>query len=212
MVDVEERLLEAVVDAVRALDALDGVEDRVLAGGRPQAGRPPQEVAERGDVLRQPRGRDRPSLEGDRPGQPLPSGLDECEAVESGCVSRDMGERDAVLPLRARVVASQSEKLPEVHGGPGRRFGAGHRGLGSQPHGGDGAGVVAEQLSRVRDAGVGGQARLELRQLVEGRERLAVAAELDERVADGAERPRLRGRQRSSAPREDERLARSGGA
>ena len=78
----------------------------------------------------------------------------ECEAVESGCVSGDMGERDAELPLRARVVASREEKLPELQRRPGRRFGAGHGGLGCQPHGGDGAGTVAEQLSRVRDAGV----------------------------------------------------------
>ena len=67
--------------------------------------------------------------------------------------------------------------------------------------------TIAEQLSRVRDAGVRREARLEPRELVEGRERLAVAAELDERVADGAECPRLGGCERSSTAREDERLA-----
>ena len=129
------------------------------------------------------------------------------EAVESGCVPGDMGERDAELPLRARVVASRIEELPELQCRPGRRFGTGHGGLGCQPHGGDGAGTIAEQLSRVRHACVRRQAWLESRQLVEGRERLAVAAELDERVADGAERPGLSGRQGSSTPREDECLA-----
>ena len=183
------------------------VDDGVLPGGRPWPAGPLQEVAEGGDVLGQGHSRDRPSLEGDRPGQPLPSSLDQSEAVESGCVSGNMGERGAELPLRARVVASRDEKLAELQRRPGRRFGAGHGGLGGQPHGGDRAGTVAEQLSRVRDAGVGGEARLEPRQLVEGRERLAVAAELDERVADGAERPRLRGRELAGASREDERLA-----
>ena len=206
MVDAEQRQLEIGVDAARPLDAVDGVDDGVLPGGRSWPAGPLQEVAESGDVLGQGHGRDRPSFEGDGPGQPLPSGLDRCEAVESGCVSGDMGERDAELPLRARVVASRIEELPELQRRPGRRFGTGHGGLGCQPHGGDGAGTIAEQLSRVRHACVRRQARLEPRQLVEGRESLAVAAELDERVADGAERPGLSGRQGSSTAREDERL------
>ena len=105
------------------------------------------------------------------------------------------------------MVASQREKLAEVQRRPGRRFRAGHGGLGGQPHGCDGAWSIAEQLPRVRDARVGREAGLEPRQLVKGRERLAVAAELDERVADGAQRPRLRGRELAGAPREDERLA-----
>ena len=176
-----------------SLHAVDGGHDGVLPGGRPWPAGPLLEVAEGGDVLGQGHSRDRPSLEGDRPGQPLPSSLDQSEAVESGCVSGSMGERGAELPLRARVVASQEEKLAEVQCRPGRRLGTGHGGLGGQPHGGDGAGTVAEQLSRVRDACVRGKAGLEPRQLVEGRERLAVPAELDERVADGAQRSRLHG-------------------
>ena len=150
-------------------------------------------------------GRDRPSLE-ECPGQPLPSGLDEGEAVESGWVSRHMGERGEELPLRARVVASREEKLAEMHRGPGRGLRARDSGLGGQSHCGDGAGVVAEQLTRIRDAGIGGQARLQLTELVERGEPLAVAAKLHEGIPDRSECSSLRRRQCSSPSRKDECL------
>ena len=115
-------------------------------------------------------------------GQPLPSGLDEGEAVESGWVSGHMGERGAELPLRARVVASREEKLPRctavqaAASEPGTAVSAASRIAATA------APVVAEQLTRIRDAGIGGQARLQLTELVERGEPLAVGLPLHEGI------------------------------
>ena len=70
-----------------------------------------------------------------------------------------------------------------------------------------GARPVADQLARVRDAGVGGEARLHGRHPVERREGLAIAAELDQRVADDAVGPRGERRAASSCATEGERAA-----
>ena len=132
------------------------------------AGRPPLR-GRRGGATHWGRGTARPPVvPGRSPGTAVPESLDQSEAVESGCVSGSVGERSAELPLRARG------RLPRRKAFPGavpsrppilRKLQARR---GSQPHGGDRAAGLAEQFSRVRDAGIGRKARLEPRQLVQG--------------------------------------------
>ena len=138
-------------------------------------GRPASAGGRRGrDVLRQVLGRDRPSLEGDRR-----SAASERPRRGRGCRKR--------LGIRAHGRARCGTPSPRSCGRLPRRRACRDaprsrprpppwdRGLGGQSHCGDGAGVVAEQLTRIRDAGIGGQARLQLTELVE-RGELAVAA------------------------------------
>ena len=97
-------------------------------------------------------------------------------------------------------------QLPELDGDPRRGLGPADRGVERQLHRLDRAGDVAAQLAGIRDTGVRGGVRLQRGHAVEGRERRAVAAELELRVADDAVRRCGTGRRRLRCASDPERV------
>ena len=207
MVDVEERRLEVRSDAVRGEQALDHADEGVLAARQPLVAGHVLEVAERRHELRQRDRLHRPPLEPDRLRVASAGRLDLGERVQGVDVARVRSERCAVLARRRCQPAVRPVELAELHVRPGEGLGLVDGRVHREAHRRDGSGEVAAQLARVRDPRVGGEAGPEARQPVEGRERLAVAAELDERIADDAVAPRGRGRERNRPTAERERLA-----
>ena len=80
-------------------------------------------------------------------------------------------------------------ELRDLHECERRRLGLACRGVEREPHGREGTDRIAGQLARVRDACVRGETGAKRDHPLEGGERLVVATELDERVADDAVRP-----------------------
>ena len=192
VVDVEEGGLEVGVEAVRDQQALDRADERVLLTREPRLTLGAVEVAEEADELGLRAALGGVALQRDRAAQPAACGLDAGERVEGRDVAGKRGERGAVL-AGGRVEPPAAEvELPELDARPRERLCLRAGGARSELHRGDGAGNVAHQLTRVRDAGIRGQARLERRHPVVRAEGLAVAAELDQGVADHAVRARGR--------------------
>ena len=205
MVCFEERVLDVRAHAARPLEPVDGGHERVLALCRSEpcpaargSRRARRRTAASGTVVAARRSRRT------APARSPSAASTMRERVESGCIPGPVPERGAVR-LRGRgVVADREEQLAELRLRPGGRLRAGNRALRRELHGGARAGHVPAQLSRVRDARVRGDVRLQPRHRVEGSERLAVATELEERVADRAEVPRRRRRERARLLREGE--------
>jgi hypothetical protein len=115
-------------------------------------------------------------------------------------------ERRPVLGRGRAEAARRPVQLPELHTCPGRRLGLARRCVESLLHGRDRLVRPPEQLPRVRDAGVGREARLQLREPVEVRECLLITAELELRVAERAVGQCRGRRQRMRLPRKPQRL------
>ena len=147
---------------------------------------PLEQVAEQRDELRERYGRRRPPCRDDRRAEPSPRGVDPGLLLEREDVSGEDRERSPDMLGRRFDPAVAERELRKLHVGPGSRFGRSSRGVERELHRRSGARPVADQLARVRDAGVGGEARPHGRHPVERREGLAIAAELDQRVADDA--------------------------
>ena len=129
---------------------------------------------------------DAPALERDRaPSRPC-AACDLRECVERVDVARERRERGAVLARAAWRRRPWPGELAELDVRPGGRLLAGRRRPSGERIAATAPRPVAEQLARVRDARVRGEARLQPRHRVERAERGVVAAELDERVADDA--------------------------
>jgi hypothetical protein len=99
-------------------------------------------------------------------------------------VARRDGERQSVLPLGRPEVSEREEELSELDARPGRRFSTAAGRVGGELHRLDRRLRTPEQFARVRDSGVGDEARLELAEPVERPERRVVPAEFEQRVAD----------------------------
>jgi hypothetical protein len=99
-------------------------------------------------------------------------------------VARKAGERLAVCALRGAQSPAVEVKVAELDERPRLVLPLAGAGPDGELHRGDRRGGSAEELARVRDARVRGQARLACGHPVEGGESLVVAAELDERVAE----------------------------
>src|SRR5262249_57430552 len=113
-------------------------------------------------------------------------------------------QRRVILTPRLVEPALRPVELSELRLRPSERFGLADRGIDREAHRACRAGDVAQQLARIRDTRVRADARPERNHRVEGRERLLVAAELDERVADHAVPLRGGRREREGAAPEGE--------
>ena len=86
-------------------------------------------------------------------------------------------------------------QLRELDVRPGRRLRLARSRIESETHRGDRSFTIADELARVRDPRVRGEARTERDHALEGGKGIVVAAELDEGVADDAVRTRRAGQQ-----------------
>lgn len=120
----------------------------------------------------------------------VPAPPDAGEPIERVHVARERREGRAEVPLGRRELAEAEVQLAELDVRPRGRLGAPRGGVEREPHCRDRRARSAEQLARVRDARVRGEAGLSGGEGVEGGERVAVAAQLDEGVA---EEPEVRG-------------------
>ena len=186
VVGLEERDIEVVADAVRGEQLLDHADERVLALRGHRLAERAIEVAEQSDVLRErdavdrrlfvrPRGREKTEAHL-RLRHPV-----ECEVV----VGKEL-ERVSHLDERPLCAAGVQVEQPELHVRPRGRLTLADCSGRCERHRALGVGGVADELSRVRDARVRGDIRLDRAHPVEGRECLAVPAELDLGVADDA--------------------------
>src|SRR5438128_3731163 len=210
MIDVEERGLEVGLDAVRDEQALDHPDQRVLPSRLPLVPGKPVHVAERADELRERDRVDGALLKRDRVAEVAASRLDLRERVEAVHVAGEAGESRAVERAGGAESPRRPVDLAELHGGPRGCFGLAGGSVERESHRLDCAGDVAEQLARVPDSRIRGEARLQRPHSVERRECLAVAAELDEGIADDAVVAGRRGRDRVSTAYEGERVAKGG--
>ena len=207
MVGVEERGLEIGADAVRREQPLDCADQAVLVACEPQAARGGVEVAEERDELRQRDRLRRRPLEPRRRAQPSARRFDLRERIEAVDIARECAQGGARLP-RGRLPSPVAKlELRELHVRPRERLPLADRRVEREAHRVPRAGDVAAQLARVRDPCIRGETRLEPRHRVERGERLAVAAELDERVADHAVVAGGARRERTRPPPERERFA-----
>ena len=144
----------------------------------------PIEVAERADVLRQRIPLDRLLLEADRSVE-APAGRGHVgQPVERLDVAGDCPDGRSVLARGCIQPPDGEVELPQLNAGKPRGLAAAAGRIGGQLHRLDGGPDPAEQLERIGSPGVRGDPGLELAEVVEGGERLVVASELDERVAD----------------------------
>ena len=111
------------------------------------------------------------------------------ERVEAVGVVGEDPEREAELALGVGDPPVAEVELAELDVCPGGRLCGAGGGVDRELHRLDRGGRVADQLAAVGDARVGGEARAEPVHRVKCLESLWVAAELDVRVADHAERP-----------------------
>ena len=186
--------LEVDAETVRLEQAVDRRHDRSLPPCLRPSPLPLQQVAVERHELRQ-RHRGRGSRGGRDGGAELPaSRLDPGALLEREDVAREDRERRTDVP-GGTIDASRAElELRELDVRPRGRLGDAAGRVERERHRGDRAEAVAGELTRVGDAGVRGEGRLDGDHPVEGREGLVVAAELEERVADDAVRSaRVRG-------------------
>ena len=132
--------------------------------------------------------------------------LNASERVERERVARVGPERGAILSAGGRDAADLPVDLAELHVRPGLRLGLAERRVDRELHVGDRELRVAQQIERVRDPRVRGQAGLHRRHPVVGHERGVIAAEFDERVPDDSVVARRRRGERVRAAAEDEGL------
>ena len=187
VVEVEDGRLQLRAHAVRAEEALDGVDERVLAARRRLAAGDVQDVAEHDHVRRDRQHLDDVAEPGDRrPVVPFRR-LDPREAG-LGVHVAGMAPKRRAVGLRGRGQTAHVEAdVAELHESEGdvlghqravgrRREQVGLRRRGRPP----------DELSGVGDARVGGDAGREQCHVVVRREGLAVTAEVEQRVAESA--------------------------
>ena len=164
------------------------------------------EIAEGRHELRQWNRLGGAPLERDGLPQPALRRLDLCECVERIDIARSNRERDPIVLLRETQTAVRPEELAELRLRPRERLRLTDGGFDCEAHGVRRTPNVAHQLPRIRHTRVGRQARLHGDHLVERRERLVIATELDERVADHAVAASRGRRDRDRAATERQRL------
>ena len=183
MVDVEERGLQIGLHPVRGKEAADAVLGAVLDPRGPLVAGHVQQVAVEPHELRERNRVDCAPLEGGRPHEVAAGDLDLGERVECVDVAGEGAERLAEVRGRGGETAAAQLELAELHLRPGGglllvggRIAGEQQGVARRVE-------VADQLAPVRDAGVRRDPGLQAGHRVEGLERLAVAAELEQRVA-----------------------------
>ena len=207
VVGVELCNLEVGAHAVRGEQPPDHVDERVLplCGATTTVSR--VQVAERRDCLRKRKHIRRTSRERERGAVAAPRLLDERERLERVDVAGKDRERGAVVRLRFSDPAMRPGELAELRLHPGGRLRLAAGRVERERHRLLRRIRPAEQLTRVRDPRIRREVGSQRAHVVERPERLVVAAELDQRVADDAV---VAGRVRSESHRlasEDQRVA-----
>jgi hypothetical protein len=188
VIGLEERQLDVGIDAGALLERDLGAHERVAAlrGGAVAGGR--LRLAEGDDVLRKRELRDDALQPRDRRPQPAAGDVG---LREPGLGGRVVGHRRQ----GAAVVANGGVDLPDLQleaaeqrAHVGVLLGDGAAGGDRRAHRAQSARQVAVQLAEVGDARVGGEIGLAIDHLLQRAAGLVVAAELDERVDERAER------------------------
>ena len=184
VVDAEEGGLEIGADAVRGLQAVDRGHERVLPSRFGSLPRGSEQVAELRNQVRQRNRLDGSALERERALEPAAGRFDARQPLERAGVARESGERDLERASRFGELAEPEVELAELHQRPRRRLANAAGSIERELHRLDRLAGPPEQLTRVGDAGVAAEARLQRDLAVEGTEGLVVAAELEQRVAE----------------------------
>ncbi len=194
VVGPEDRALEVDAQPVRGQHPVDGRDGGSLARRRHRPTLPVEQVAEQRDELRQRHGGRRPPCRRDRGPEPTPCGVDPGLLLERENVAGEDRERRAHVPRGCVDEPVAERELRELHVRPRRGLGDASRGVEREIHRRGGAATVAGQLTRVGDAGVGGEARLHGRHPVERPRRPAGNA----RARSGRRPPRRRAAPRTA--------------
>ena len=194
MVGAEHRRLEVDPQPVRCQQPVDGRHGGPLASCLARPPLPIEQVAEQRDELRERHGCDGAACGRDGRRETALGSLDARALLEREDVSGEDRQRGVDVRLRLTSPAVAEIELRQLDVRPGGRLGDTAGGVQREPHRRPGSCAVTAELAGVRDSRIRRHARLERGHPVERRERGAIAAELDQRVADHAVRPRGIGR------------------
>ena len=207
VIDVEERDVEIVADAVRRQQALDVADQRVLLPCRFLVSARVVEVAEQADVLGQRNAVDSVLLVAESGGPVAQGDLGLRHSVQAERVARKELQRLAHLDHGEPGPSRREIEQSELDARPGTGFAFTDCRADRELHCRNGGVRASDQLPRIRDPRVRGDVRLERRHPVEVSESGAVTPEFDLCVADHAVDAGGAGRDRPGEPAEPQRFA-----